>query len=102
MKHDSQQVDEDSSIEFDDGSESGDVVELNDGVSGSEWQNDFGEGDDSSSDTGVAGPVPGPLDIVTGRKPIVGAKDVAAALSGTQEMEHAEEKVSEKHGGIVQ
>ena len=46
--------------------------------------------------------MPGPLDIVTGRKPIVGAKDVAAALSGTQEMEHAEEKVSEKHGGIVQ
>ena len=81
MKHDSQQVDEDSSIEFDDGSESGDVVELNDGVSGSEWQNDFGEGDDSSSDTGVAGPVPGPL-ICHWKKAYCWPKDVAAARAG--------------------
>ena len=84
------------------GSEDG--FELNDDVSGSEWRsepNDESLGSleaNPSANDSIAGPVPGPLDIVSGRKPIVGAEDVAAALGGTEVMDHAEENMSKKHG----
>ena len=58
--------------------------------------------DDRSKSESPAGSVSGPLDIVSGRKPIVGAEDVAKALSGTQAMDQAEQRVSEKHGEPVQ
>ena len=116
MAHDSERgrgdfpgsVEEDVGSISSDDTEGGDSFELNDDVSGSEWRGEaIGDGlgnreVDPPADKSVAGPVSGPLDIVSGRKPIVGAEDVAVALGGTEEMDHAEEKVSEKHGEPVQ
>ena len=47
----------------------------------------------------MVGSVPGPLDIMTGRRPIVGAADVAAVLQGTVAIEMLKETLGKKHGG---
>ena len=43
--------------------------------------------------------VPGPLDILTGRRPIIGAANVAAALQGTMAIEMMKETLGKKQGG---